>query len=337
GTPAYMAPEQAASTDVGPEADFYSVGVLLYEALTGRVPIDGAPLQVMFRKQSEQPSPPREVAPGVPPDLDALCLSLLHFHPSARPGAAAVVRALGGAPASGGDDEHRSRTLTPPFVGRQSELDALADAASEARERTTCAVVEGESGLGKSRLVRHFVERTLRDDPSTIVLFGRCYERESVPYKAFDGVVDALARFLARLPDAEARGFLSTRPAALVQVFPVLRGVPAITAAVRGAQLPVDPLEVQSRAFAALRETLARIAERRPMVVVIDDAQWADDDSHRLLTELLREPDAPRLLLVATVRGPAVGAELVGAALAGAESQAPSRGGALDRLTRVLG
>jgi len=327
GTPTYMAPEQAASGDVGPEADFYAVGVLLYEALTGRVPIDGAPLQVMLRKQSELPMPPRDTAPGVPEDLEALCLSLLRFVPAERPRAAAVLRALRGAGVTPGEDESRSRTLTPPFVGREEELDTLTTAAEESRTRAACIVVEGESGLGKSRLVRRFVERIAHEDRAALVLFGRCYERESVPYKAFDGVVDALARFLARLPDAEARALMPMRPAALVQVFPVLRLVPAIVAQVRGAQLAIDPLELQSRAFTALREMLVRIAERRPLVVVVDDAQWADDDSHRLLADVLREPDAPRLLLVATVRwsGAGVGAD------------AATRAGAVERLERVLG
>jgi hypothetical protein len=305
GTPTYMAPEQAASDDVGPEADLYSVGVLMYEALTGRAPIEGAALQVMLRKQSERPASPREVAAGVPADLDELCMALLRPKPDDRPSATAVLRALGGERAAPAEDEGRSRTLTPPFVGREDELGALADAFAESRIRAACAVVEGESGLGKSRLVRHFAERVAREDASALVLSGRCYERESVPFKAFDGVVDALARFLAKLPDVEARAFMPTRPAALAQVFPVLRRVGAIVAQLRDAQLPVDPFELQSRAFTALREMLARIADRRPLVVVIDDAQWADDDSHRLLAEVLREPDAPRMLLVATLRGEA--------------------------------
>jgi hypothetical protein len=327
GTPAYMAPEQAASDTVGPEADFYAVGVMLYEALTGHVPIDGAPLQVMLRKQSEKPVPPREAAAGVPADLDALCLALLRFNPAERPGAAEISRSLGDSRASAGEEASRSRTLTPPFVGREHELDELAAAAAESRQRAACAVVEGESGLGKSRLVRRFAERIARDDPTALVLIGRCYERESVPYKAFDGVVDALARFLAKLPDAEARALMPTRPAALVQVFPVLRRVPAFVALVRGAQLSIDPSELQSRAFAALREMLVRVAEQRQLVVVIDDAQWADEDSHRLLAEVLREPDAPRLLLVATVRWSG----------AGIDAGATTRPAAAEQLARVLG
>jgi len=324
GTPAYMAPEQAASENVGPEADWYSVGVLLYVALAGRTPFEGAALQVMLRKQSEKPVPPSAICAAVPPDLDALCVSLLQPTASERPSGGAVLRALGAAPSA---DADRSRTLTPPFVGREKELEELAAAFTDARTKGVCSIVDGESGVGKSRLVRRFAERLALEDPSAIVLFGRCFERESVPYKAFDGIVDALARLLARLPDAESRALLPARPAALVQVFPVLRRVPAISTLVRDAQTAVDPFELRDRAFAALREMLVRIAERRPLLLVIDDGQWADDDSHTLLAEVLREPDAPRMLLVVTVRGSSDGIE----------TNTSSRSNAAARLGRTLG
>jgi serine/threonine protein kinase/tetratricopeptide (TPR) repeat protein len=306
GTPTYMAPEQA-SGHVGPEADWYAVGVLLYQALTGRVPFNGPALQVMMRKQSEMPIPPSAIGVGVPPDLDALCTALLRFKPGERPNGGAVLRHLGGAPRP--SEASASRTLTPTFVGRAKELGELADALRESRSEGFAIVVEGESGVGKSRLVRRFTEQILIEDPRTVVLAGRCYERESGPYKAFDGVMDMLARLLARMPEVDARAFLPTRPAPLAQVFPVLQRVPAIADAVRRPAPALDPLEVRSRAFGALRETLTRIGDSRTFVVVIDDAQWADDDSLALLAELTRAPDRPRLLLIATVRNATMGNE----------------------------
>ncbi len=113
--------------------------------------------------------------------------------------------------------------------------------------------VRGESGVGKSALVRRFVENLRASAPDVVVLHGRCYERESVPYKALDGVVDALARWLARLPKVEAALMLPARAGLLAEVFPVLRRVEAVAQAPRPPS-DGDPQQLRRQLFTALRE-----------------------------------------------------------------------------------
>ena len=304
GTPSYMAPEQAASKPLGPAADWYSVGVLLYEVLTGDVPFSGSPLEVLQRKQTEEPPAPSLRAPGIPADLNDLCVRLLQFDPGARPTGRQVLRALGALPEgrSLGSLPAISLTHGSIFVGREAELARLNAAYQRTREGECVTVlVRGESGLGKSRLVRYFADAIALGDRHAVVLSGRCYERETVPYKALDGVIDALGRFLSRVPAAEADSYLPTRPGALVQAFPVLRRVIGM-AQTRDQGRRIDPHELRRGAFAAIRELLTRLAERRPVIVLIDDLQWADADSLAVLAEVLRPPGPPPLLLLGTTR-----------------------------------
>ena len=133
------------------------------------------------------------------------------------------------------------------------------------------------------------------------MLSGRCYERESVPYKALDGVVDALARWLAKLPKVDAALMLPARAGLLAEVFPVLRRVEAVASAPRP-PADGDPQQLRRQLFTALRELLARVAQKRALVVVIDDLQWADPDSLALLEAITRPPEAPAMLLLATAR-----------------------------------
>jgi serine/threonine protein kinase/tetratricopeptide (TPR) repeat protein len=302
GTPAYMAPEQAASKPVGPAADWYSVGILLYEVFTGSPPFEGPPLEVLLRKQQREPPAPSTLSRHVPTDLDELCTALLRFDPEARPTGAQVLRMLGVPVASPAMRSH-SQTANFPFVGRAPELDTLADAYGDSRRGAVSVLIRGESGVGKSCLVKRFVDVLSLEQNDLVVLSGRCYEREAVPYKALDGIVDALTRFLKRLPAAECSGLTPTKPGPLVQLFPVLRRVGAIASQTKNMAPPVlDPLELRSRAFAALREMLTRLADRRALVLVIDDLQWAGADSLALLADVLRPPEAPNVLLVATVR-----------------------------------
>lgn len=325
GTPAYMAPEQALGEAVGPAADLYSVGVILYEALTGSLPFSGTPVYILMQKQNQEPPPPSAIVKGIPEDLDRLCTSLLRTDPRKRPSTDSVLRALDvRVDDAAGARVKRERTNVP-FVGRDEELAILRKAYDDSQRGMPVRVLlEGESGVGKSCIVRHFVEQLAAEEPELVVLSGRCYERESVPYKAFDGVVDALAQVLARMPKAEAALMLPMKPAPLVQVFPVLRRVEAIARMPRHGQLALDPAEVRRKAFAAMRELLTRLSDQRPLVIVIDDMQWADADSQALLAEVLRPPEAPALLVIATIRTSSGSAAISGPSILDTTSSIPA-------------
>jgi serine/threonine protein kinase/tetratricopeptide (TPR) repeat protein len=299
GTPAFMAPEQAAGDPPTAAADWYSFGVMLYLSLAGRLPYLGQPEQMLLSKQAAPPPPPSQLVDGVPPELESLCLRLLSHDPSLRPSGEEVLARLGVVSSELRTESPESSRAA--FVGREPELAELRAAFAAARAgRTVGAFVRGSSGMGKSTLVRRFLHELELDPDLPIVLKGRCHERESLPYKAFDGVIDSLSHVLLRLPAERTQSLLPEEVDLLPRLFPVLRRVPGIQ---RARPLGVsNPQEVRSRAFAALSELLRRLARFRPLVIYIDDLQWADRDSLQLLVELLRDPDAPHALFLAAMR-----------------------------------
>lgn len=300
GTPSHMAPEQGATGVATEASDWYSVGVMLYESLSGRLPFQGAPMEIIQAKNEMEAPDITELAPGVPEDLAALAMALLKRNPAGRPNADEVRVRLGRGAAPEIGAAFSARRL---LVGREAEMAGLLQAyrAMDAGEART-VLLHGSSGLGKTFLVRRFLRTLQQEHPRAILLFGRCYEQESVPFKAVDGLIDALSQILRYLPGPEVEVLLPRHIHALAKLFPVLQQVgPVAKASSRLAEIR-DHQELRRRAFGALRELLARLGESRPLVLVVDDLHWGDLDSAALLVELLRPPDPPRVLTVLCYR-----------------------------------
>ncbi len=303
GTPAYMAPEQATGQPATPASDWYAVGLILYEALAGRRPFIGADAEeVLSLRRHVDPLHPSVHVPGVDPALAGLCMRLLAREPARRPGVDEVLRALGEDPA-----EVARSAAAPPvghddvaLIGRSRELARLRAGYELARSGHGAALrIKGPSGCGKTALIERFLDDIARDD-GALVLAGRCYERESVPHQAVDGLVDALCQHLLELPREVADALMPVDVLAMARAFPVLARVEAVAQARRRSRsVDPDPVELRRRAHGALRELIARLAERRPLVLFIDDLQWGDVDSAPFLADLLRPPVPPLLLLVA--------------------------------------
>ena len=128
GTARYMAPEQAGDEAPLPASDWYSVGVMLYEALVGRPPFVGSAIDVLTMKSMMDARSPSECVDGVPPDLDALCRALLHRDPAMRPEGAEILRRLGVTRSSAPPSQLGDVVRAHAFIGREGQLAALREA-----------------------------------------------------------------------------------------------------------------------------------------------------------------------------------------------------------------
>ena len=303
GTPDYMSPEQGAQLPISRPSDWYSVGVILYEALTGRLPFTGRSFEVVLRKQTRRPIQPREINPRAPQDLSDLCMNLLRRNPKNRPRGRDVVRALTAGRSPFFLPSPAKPTRETAFIGRELQLADLHDAFRRVLAGKGVSVyVRGESGMGKSTLVQTFLDELKQQQQDVLVLQGRCYQRESVPYKALDGVVDSLTRRLASMSRERVQPLIPPNAPALARVFPVILQVDAIFDERAAHRESADLFTLRRHAFGALREMLSRLSLNRPLIIWIDDLQWADADSIRLLEDVVRPPDPPPLLLIASYR-----------------------------------
>lgn len=297
GTPRYMPPETLKGYTATAASDWYSVGVMLYETLVGELPDDGS----LARVTSSVPPPPPSVrSAAVVSDFDALCQRLLEPNPELRVTGAEIAQMLG-------MQTKRSNSVAPfgpkALVGREHQLGQLTRALEQvaSRQQPKVVWVSGESGMGKSALLREFVYG--QSGQRVTVLWSQCREQEALSHKAFDGLADDLCRTLLRHQDrGNVFDIVSTDDAAhLVRLFPALGRVPAL-APFLDEVTHIDPREQRQQAYEALRRVFCRSSANTPLVVVIDDLQWGDEDSARLLYELVSGVDRPRCLFLFAFR-----------------------------------
>lgn len=308
GTPAYLAPELVLGSRATAATDLYALGVMLFEALAGRLPFEGSAIELLIAKQESVPVWPESIRRSAPLDLVELCDRLLAREPATRPDMAALRNQF--------VNSRRETTIgpasSPPpplqaadLLGRESELDRLRAAYSaSAAGRAVAVFVSGESGIGKTAVCSALLDELAREGRA-VVLRGRCNERESVPFKALDSLVDDLSRHLRRLRPEQAAAVMPRDAAALTILFPALARVDQFAdAPVRPA---ADPHEQLRRAFEAFYELLARLRDRTPLIIHIDDLQWTDRDSTQLLRHLLLHAEATPALMVFSHRSERAG------------------------------
>ncbi|MFT3693035.1 MAG: protein kinase [Kofleriaceae bacterium] len=268
GTAAYLAPEYLERLVVSPAMDVYALGVVAFELVTGAPPFGGA-MHILSRMNRVITLPrASSINRATPPELDDLIDSMLQPNPEKRPTALDIAERLNG-------EMSRPRPLrrATHFVGREAELARLHF------DQPGVYLVTGPSGVGKTAMIDEAIGRSRISGAERVIWRGRCHERERVPYRAFDFVIDDLATELAGNKELVET---IEHAGALARVFPALSEL--LSDVVKTP--PAEDLRVErERALVAMTELFKRAAGKIN-VLVIDDLQWADDDSLELLVLL---------------------------------------------------
>ncbi|MDH6170769.1 putative ATPase/signal transduction histidine kinase [Variovorax boronicumulans] len=329
---AYMAPELGARMNlcVDARADLYSLGCILYELLTGRPPFQGADAaELVHAHATQKPSLPGELQEGVPAQLSLLVLKLLEKTPDHRYGEAASVladlrrcealqRQQGCIPLFALDARAVLHRLlrTQQVLGRNAELQALVALYREVADgaRARVAWVSGPSGIGKSILLREAVARIQQS--GTPLLAAVKSEEGSLgrPYTVLVQTLEQLLQFVLGCPEAEFVIWQDRIRAATTAVDRTLAGFLPSLALVLGPQPEASeapdtaPALERERVLQGMARLLACFATTaRPLVLLLDDLQWADAGTLQVLERLLHQHPDNALLLVGAFRTREVG------------------------------
>ncbi|MFN7973777.1 MAG: protein kinase [Acidobacteriota bacterium] len=291
GTVAYMAPEQGRGDLVDARADLYALGCVFYEMLTGAPPFVGTTAaEVLWRHERDEPRPPSELVGGILPDLDALVLRLLAKEARDRLGHAddlarivsrvAIESAIPAPPGTSWlePDEGpapRPFLFRPGLLGREDPMKRLRRrVAGLGGGSGRLVLVGGESGVGKTRILTEVAAEAKRSGFS--VLVGECLPPgEGRPLQALLHPLDAVADRARERGPRYSELVFGPRGAILAQYAPAIAALVPPEHGTPPESLP--PEAAQTRLSLALIETFLAMARDEPVVLCVDDLQWADE------------------------------------------------------------
>jgi predicted ATPase/signal transduction histidine kinase len=317
GPIAYMSPERTGRVGcpVGPRSDLYSLGVVLFEQLTGRLPFQQGDPGALVHAHVARPAPlASDVAEHVPEQLSAILQRLLAKDPDERyPSALALEAALrdAGVTAAGPlVSARRGRRIVSPLrppgrlIGRDRELGALGALMDHARLGTRVAVLTGPAGVGKSMLARGFVEQVARGGGYSGA--GRFdSDAPRVPHQALARAIDALVTRVLAEGEARLAGWRLALEGALGGTSHLL-----VDLCPRAAHLVPSsgPVAVAGQVKTQLSQAIITFLEQCSVLggglaVFLDDVQWANSDSLRLLEDVIAGCRTAPVLFLLAVRG----------------------------------
>jgi len=314
GTVAYVAPEIALGKGADTRSDLYSLGAVLYEAVTGKPPFPGEdPVKIIFSHIHDHPVSPARLNPKVPHALAECIMKLLEKDPEKRyQSAADLLKVLSDVA------EEPLREALPPtqkpvlvvpsprplarkeiqLIDRVEEMNQLREAVDRAvRGEGGLLFLRGEAGIGKTRLTRELgAYARLR---GMNVLYGRCPALLTMtgipPYILWSEVI---REYLHTSTAEQLYRVIGFYPSEVSKLVPDLRQrLGAIPQSIQ-----IDPEHERDRLFEAVSQFITNVSKEAPLLVVLDDLQWTDQSSLLLMHYLARGVSRERLLLVGAYR-----------------------------------
>ena len=305
GTVSYMPPEQAMGGKVTEQADLYSLGIMLYEMVTGRPPFVGDDsVSIIGQHINTPPVSPTWHRANLPPALETLILQLLEKDPQKRPASATVVLQALESIEAGKISKEPSEVIVATaenplyrrvFVGREAELKQLQAAFDGAISgQGALMMVVGEPGIGKTEVCHQLSTYVTLRGSRTLV--GHCYEEGSLslPYLAF---VEALRSYVLSREVKDLREELGTGAADVARIVSEIREKLKVKPRLKG-----DPEEERYRLMQAVTGFLSNAATVQPILVVLEDLHDSDKGTLDMLTHVSRHLSGTRLLIVGTYR-----------------------------------
>ncbi len=327
GTPSYVSPEQTGRMNrpVDYRSDFYSLGVTLFELLTGRLPFASTDVMELVHSHIAR-VPPRvdDVAPAVPIMVGSIVAKLLaksagDRYQTAQGLRADIVRCLSEWDASGqvmefplGQHDVPTQFQIPgKLYGREEETAVLLHALDQTSDgRASLVLVSGHPGVGKSALVNE-LHRPVTERHGYLIQGKFDQFKQNVPYASLTEAVQSLVRQVLTEDESRVAVWKARLVEALEGNGQIIAGLIPEVEWLLGPQppvVPVGPTEAQNRFDVAFARFLGVFAQQEhPLTIFLDDLQWADTATLRLIQALLTSPDVRFLLLVGAYRDTEVG------------------------------
>lgn len=286
----YEAPETEGFADATAEADLYSLGAVLYEAISGRPPFLGDPDEIRDAKTSRAPESLSELEPQCPASWVDLIHGLLDRNPEKRPSLDKIRTLVEYSESYAVDIPPTAVPEQEYFLGRSELVERVTETAKQcSQDRSlTVAMLSGPYGVGKTTVSEAIAY--LASQRGWLVVRGKCYNRESLIYQGWDEIAAQLADICRHLPPEMQEKTRSCRQQASA-IFPVLK--------LNDEDFELNVLD-RLDAVASFRSLLKRISIQRPLLILIDDMHWASPDTSNLLLDLMGDPRGLRCMVLGT-------------------------------------